>query len=187
MNLLDIIIIVTMIFLLVKGIFRGFIREIASLAGIILGIWLANHFQPEMTDFLRTYLPTSQYLPLISFAIIFAFLLVLCNLIGWGLNIFFKKTFFGWVDKTLGGWLAITKGVILTYLIIVLLTFYLPTKTPLIAESKLAPLIIRSYQSMIRLISPDHYENWKKRILGDNEEMGAIIPEKIKETVKPDE
>jgi uncharacterized membrane protein required for colicin V production len=33
MNLLDIIIIVTMIFLLVKGVFRGFIREIASLAG----------------------------------------------------------------------------------------------------------------------------------------------------------
>jgi membrane protein required for colicin V production len=187
MNLLDIIIIVTMIFLLVKGIFRGFIREIASLTGIILGIWLANHFQPQMTHFLRTYLPTSQYLPLMSFAIIFAFFLVLCNLLGWGLNIFFKKTFFGWVDKTLGGWLAVTKGVILTYLVIVLLTFYLPAKTPLIAESKLAPFIIKSYQSMIRLISPGHYENWKKRILGEKKEMGEIIPGPPEETVKPDE
>ncbi|MBL7175869.1 MAG: CvpA family protein [Desulfobacteraceae bacterium] len=187
MNLLDIIIIVTMIFFVVKGIFRGFIREVASLAGIILGIWLANHFQPQMTDFLKAYLPNSQYLPVMSFAIIFAFILILCNFLGWVLNLFFKKTFFGWVDKTLGGWLAITKGVILTYLIIVLLTFYVPTKTPLIAESKLAPLIIKSYQSMIRLISPDHYENWKKRILGKKKEMGEIIPEKIKEIVKTDE
>lgn len=187
MNLLDIIIIVTMIFFVVKGIFRGFIREVASLAGIILGIWLANHFQPQMTDFLKTYLPNSQYLPVMSFAIIFAFILILCNLLGWVLNLFFRKTFLGWVDKTLGGWLAITKGVILTYLIIVLLTFYVPAKTPLIAESKLAPLIIKSYQSMIRLISPDHYENWKKRILGKKKEMGEIIPEKIKEIVKTDE
>lgn len=83
--------------------------------------------------------------------------------------------------------MAITKGVILAYLIIVLLTFYVPAKTPLIAESKLAPVIIKSYQSMIRLISPDHYEKWKKRILGKKKEMGEIIPEKIKEIVKTDE
>ena len=72
-------------------------------------------------------------------------------------------------------------------MILVLLTFYLPAKTPLIAESKLAPLVIESYQSMIRLISPDHYENWKKRILGEKKEIGDVIPEKIKEIVKTDE
>jgi len=187
MNLLDIVIIVPMIFLIVKGIIRGFIREIASLAGVILGIWLANLFQPQMTDFLKSYLPSNQFLPLISFAVIFASILVLCNIFGWILKLLFKKAFLGWLDRTLGAGLAIIKGVIITYLVIVVLTFFIPAKTPLIAQSKLAPLIIKSYQSMISLISPDQYKNWKKKILGEKKGKGKTISEKIKELVKKDE
>ncbi|MBW2609562.1 MAG: CvpA family protein [Deltaproteobacteria bacterium] len=187
MNLLDYIIIITMVYLIVKGIFRGLIREIASLAGIILGIWLANLFQPQMTDLLSPYLPSVRYLPLISFAAIFAAILILCNILGWGLKLLFKKLFLGWVDRTLGACLAIAKGVIITYLIIVMLTFFLPSKTPLIAASTLAPLIIRSYQSMISLISPNHYKNWKRKIMGKQKEIGKIMSDKIKDIVKKDE
>ena len=181
MNLLDIIIIVTMIFLIVKGILRGFIREIASLAGVILGILLANHFQPQMTDYLKPHLPSTPFLPLISFAVLFAAVLILCNILGWAFHLFFKKIFLGWVDKTLGAGLAITKGVIITYLVIILLTFFVPASTPLIAKSRLAPWIKVSYQSMIRLISPGHYQNWKKKFMGKKKEMGEIVSEKIKD------
>ena len=69
-------------------------------------------------------------------------ILVLCNVLGWALKLFFSKVFLGWLDRTLGAGLAVLKGVILTYLVIVLLTFFLPARTPLIAESKLTPLII---------------------------------------------
>ena len=57
MNVLDIIIIATMIFFVVKGVLRGFIREVASLSGIILGIWLANEYHPYMTTYLKPHLP----------------------------------------------------------------------------------------------------------------------------------
>ena len=187
MNLLDYIIIITMIYLIVKGILRGFIREIASLMGIILGIWLANLFQPQMTDLLKSYLPFARYLPLISFAIIFAAVLISCNILGWALKLLFKKILLGWVDRSLGALLAVAKGVIITYLIIVMLTFFLPAKTPLIAGSELAPWIIKSYQSMISLISPDHYQNWKRKIMGEKKKMGGIMSEKIKDIVKKDE
>jgi len=187
MNLLDYIIIITMVYLIVKGIFRGFIREIASLAGIILGIWIANLFQPQMTDLLRSYLPSVQYLPLISFAAIFAAVLILCNIIGWGLTLLFKKLFLGWVNRFLGACLAIAKGVIITYLVIVMLTFFLPSKTPLIAGSTLAPLIIGSYQSIISLVSPNHYQNWKRKIVGKQKEIGKIMSDKIKDIVRKNE
>jgi len=59
----------------------------------------------------------------------------------------------------------VVKGVIITYLVIVILTFFLPTQTPLIAQSKTAPWIISSYQTMTRLIAPDHYEEWRKRLM----------------------
>ena len=180
MNLLDIIIIVTMVYFALRGVWRGFFREIASLLGIVVGIWLANSYQPQMTEYLKSYLPPTQFLPLISFAAIFTLILVACNLLGSMLKHLFKKVFLGWLDRILGAGLAIAKGVILTYLAIVLLTFFLPGQTPLVAKSRLSPLIIRSYQSMIQVVSPDHYRRWKKKFMGGKEEKVKTITEQTK-------
>lgn len=166
MNLLDIIILVIMVFFILKGMYRGPVREVASLAGVITGIWLANLFQPQMTNYLKPYLPPTQFLPLISFSAIFASVLFLSNLTGWVLKLLFMKAFLGWAGRTLGAGLAILKGVIIIHLLMILLTFFLPSRAPLIAKSKFAPLIIVSYQSMIRLISPDLYQKLKERISG---------------------
>jgi len=187
MNLLDMIIICTMIFFIVKGILRGFLREVASLAGVILGILLANHFQPRMTEVLKAYLPVSDFLPIVSFALLFGAILVLCNLAGYGLSLLFQKVFLGWVDRTLGTGFAVVKGVIITYLVIVILTFFLPTQAPLIAQSKTAPWIISSYQTMTRLIAPDHYEKWRKRLMGIKDGAVQAKPEKSKDAPKKDE
>ncbi|MGD8228655.1 MAG: CvpA family protein [Desulfobacteraceae bacterium] len=187
MNLLDIVIISGMIFLIMKGLLHGFIRELASLAGVVLGVVLGNHFQPQMTAYLKSYLPHTTYLPLISFGVLFASILIFCNLLGYLFKALFEKSFLGWLDKTLGVWLAMTKGVIVIYLVIVLFTFFLPARTPLIANSRLAPWIIVSYQSMIRLISPEHYEKWKKKILGDGKEGGEIVSENLNDMTKKNE
>ena len=181
MNLLDLIIVATMIFLIVRGIFRGFFREIGSLAGVILGIWLANVYQPQMTEYLKTYLPSAKFLPIISFAVIFAIVLVLCNVAGWALKMLLKKVLLGWADRTLGAGFAVLKGIIITYLVIVLLTFFVPSKAPLIARSILAPLIVSSYQSMVSIISPGSYQKWKRKFLGHAKKIGAVVPEKNRE------
>ncbi len=186
MNLLDIIIIATLVFLILKGILRGFIREIVSLGGVVLGIWLAKLFEPQMTDHLKSYLPFFDSLPLISFAIIFISVLIVSNVLGWFIKLSFKQLHFGLADRTFGAALAAVKGVIIVYLAIVLITFFAPAKTPLIAESKLAPLINVSYQSMIRIISPDHYEKWKKKVMEKKKEMGEIMSEKIEDLTEKD-
>ena len=89
-----------------------------------------------------------------------------------------KRLLFGWADRGLGVALAILKGIILTYLGIVLLTVFMPSKAPLMAKSKLAPLIISSYQSMFSLTSPGSYEKWKQKILGEKKEKGSAVPKK---------
>jgi membrane protein required for colicin V production len=187
MNMLDIFIVCTMIFLLVQGILRGFLREVASLAGVVLGILLGSHFQAQVTESLRAHVPYSSYLPLVSFALIFALVLIVCNVIGFILSHVFRKAFLGWVDKGLGVWLALTKGVIVTYLIIVLLTFFLPAKAPLVAQSRLGPWVIVSYQSMIRFISPERYEKWKGWVLGKEEKGGGTASERGKDLKKKNE
>ena len=187
MNILDIFIVCTLVFLLVQGILRGFLREVASLAGVVLGILLGSHFQPQMTAGLKAHVPDSSYLPVVSFALIFALVLIICYVFVFALSFFFRKAFLGWVDRALGVWLALTKGVIVTYLIIVLLTFFLPAKAPLVAQSRLAPWVIVSYQSMIRFISPERYDKWKTWILGKEEKGNPSASEQGKDLKKKNE
>jgi len=178
MNLLDYIIIILMVFLIIRGVMRGFIREIFSLAGIVLGIWLAVLFQPQATEFIRPYLPDGKYLPLLSVVGLFAVIFITFNIAGWAVGLLFKKAFLGWFDRILGACFAVVKGIVIIYVAMVFLTFFVPEKTPLIAGSRLTPLIIRSYQSMVHLISPDYYRNLQKKILGGEEKTAGATTKK---------
>jgi membrane protein required for colicin V production len=182
MNTLDMLIIGTMIFFIVRGIWRGFFREIGSLAGVVLGIWLAGKLEPQMTLILRSYMPSVRFLPLVSFAAIFLLVLVGCNLVGWGLQALLDKAFLGWADRGLGAGLAVLKGIILTYLVIVLLTFFVPARTPLIARSKLAPFIVASYQSISEVVSKGAYTRWKSMWLSGQKKAKKVSSKPSQET-----
>jgi membrane protein required for colicin V production len=187
MNILDVVIVVVMAFLVVRGVMRGFFGEVASLAGIIFGIWLAVHYMTRVTEYLRPHLPHLAFLPVLSFASIFIGVLILCNLAGWGLRILFKKTALGWVDRTLGAGLAVIKGVVVAYLAIVILTVYLPPATPLIAQSKLAPVVTASFQAMKRAVSPRLFQEWTRRFRKTGPEEKTETPKAPEqETTAPD-
>jgi len=68
-------------------------------------------------------------------------------------------------------------------LVIIMLFFFLPARTPLIVTSKLAPSIITSYQAIVSLISPDFYEKWKKNIVGKKKKMDEVLSDKFKDIV----
>jgi membrane protein required for colicin V production len=181
MNLLDWIIIGVMGFFIIRGVFRGFVMETASLTGVILGIWMASLYQPEMTGRLKGYLPAGNLVPLIGFCITFALVFLVCNLAGWVFKILINRSRFGCLDRGMGAGLATLKGIVIIYFAAVLLTFYLPSKTPLIAQSRLTPLIVRSYQSIVSLISPGSYQRWKEKFTGAGKDIGRIVKEKVRD------
>lgn len=188
MHTLDYIIIGFLLFLAIRGIFRGFIREIFSLCGVIMGLWLGNHYQPWLTDILKRYLPLPQYMPLLSFILLFFAILIICNLLGWGLKLLVKNALVGWFDKSGGVALALSKGLLLTSLMLVVLTFFLPAdKTPFISKSILAPRIIKSYQRVTEAIAPDHFKNWKNKLIIEQKKPDSVKPNQTKPPVKKNE
>jgi len=177
MNILDYIILGLITFFVIKGVFRGVFREISSLAGIIFGIWIGNHYYPQMANLLKVYIPLEKSLPLISFFILFIVVVILFNLSGIFLHHLFKKLFITWLDRSLGLGLALIKGIIISYLLILLLAIYMPSTSRLLTESKAAPLVKMGFESMRSLISPDLYKAWKKRIFEESKKVGAVISE----------
>jgi membrane protein required for colicin V production len=184
MNVLDVIIIATILFFVIRGIFRGFIRELASLVGIVLGIVLGIRLLPQVADFLGFYLPKAFPLSEIGFAVIFFAILIFCNILGIIVRFLFVRFFLGWFDKGLGAVLAVFKGVIIIYLAMVFITFRVPSKAPLIAQSQLAPQIIASYQLFTRLVSPKQYKKWQDWMTRKGEEIGDSLSEKTKDAVE---
>ena len=185
MNPLDLAIIATMIFLIIRGLMRGFFSEIGSIAGVILGIVFAHIYHPAVTEYIRAYLPNFRFLPFVSIAVIFTIVLILCNIGGLALKYLFQKTLFGWADRTLGVGLAFIKGIIITYFALVLITFLVPATSPLIAKSTLSPVVVSSYQAMVSVISPGSYERLKKRLLKESKDWQG--PEKGEKKGSPTE
>ena len=174
MNAIDIGIIVITIFFVVRGIFRGFFKEIGSISGLILGIWVANSCYHILVEYITSYVDIAwrNALSVICFALIFIIVMVVCVLIGWALQRFAKAVFFGWLDRSLGATLALVKSVLISYLIILAVTFFLPAQQPIIVQSKLAPVIISLYQSGSDMIPRETYEKWKNRFFGILSQIG---------------
>ena len=72
MNLFDIIIMVVLILFALKGLVRGLVNEASSLAGLVLGGWLAYRYYPVLADPVRTVLHVPAHI-----AAFLAFILLL--------------------------------------------------------------------------------------------------------------
>ncbi|MCK9339460.1 MAG: CvpA family protein [Bacteroidales bacterium] len=78
MNFLDFLIILPLLWFGYKGFKNGLIKELFSLAALILGIYITYKF----SDFITSILPPSEYAPMIAFIIIFIGVLIGVNLVG---------------------------------------------------------------------------------------------------------
>jgi len=82
MNWLDILLLIVLGAAAWKGFRRGFIIELASLVGLVLGIWAGIHLSERVVDALGLEVKSAA----LAFLITFALVLVLVVLIGHGLT-----------------------------------------------------------------------------------------------------
>jgi membrane protein required for colicin V production len=110
MNNLDLIILIPIILGFVFGLFKGLIKELASLAAIVLGIYGAKLFAPLFSGFLirslsfspKTALPLAYFF---LFVIIAVTLLIFAKMI----DKMFDSIALGGLNKLLGGFFAALK------------------------------------------------------------------------------
>ena len=110
MNNLDLIILIPIILGFIFGLFKGLVKELASLAAIVLGIYGAKLFAPMFSGFLirslsfspKTALPLAYFF---LFVIIAFTLLVLAKM----LDKIFDSIYLGGLNKLFGGVFAALK------------------------------------------------------------------------------
>jgi len=141
MNWLDAVIVVVLILSLVTGFINGLVKEVASLAALILGIWGAIRFSSFTAGKLYDYFDmTGRYVGVIAFLITFALIVVLIHFIGILADKVVNAASLGFINRILGIVFGLLKAVLIMSVFFVVLNAldarrsFLPKKT--IEESK---------------------------------------------------
>lgn len=119
MNYLDLIIIIPVVLFFIRGISRGFIMELASLAGLVIGILAAYYFSGYVQDFLKDYFTwKEQTVKIAAYIIIFLFFYLIVYLIGKTIEKSIDMLAMGWLNKMLGAIIGLAKGIVLVCIIL---------------------------------------------------------------------
>lgn len=168
MNTFDIIIAVFLVFGFVRGLFNGLFVEVASLVGLIAGVFGAIHFSPFVGQFLANYISLEeQYLTIVSFLITLMIIVVVIALLGKLLTKIADFAALGMLNKLLGGVFGALKlGLILS---LVLLVFSkLNDTVPFVSEKQQEESVL--YEP-IKNLAPTLFPNFLKVIEEETEDF----------------
>jgi membrane protein required for colicin V production len=152
MNPFDILVIIIMGFCVVRGLFRGLIKEVSSIVGVLAGFYAAYTYYPLMGSFLKRWISDPSYLNILGFLIIFCLVLIIVSILGVIIKYLMKIAFLGWVDRICGVGFGAIKGVLIVSVILMMLTAFLPKDTPLLRGSRLAPQIMMVAENMAKVV-----------------------------------
>ncbi len=122
MGLIDIGILAILVFFLLKGIFRGLLKEVCSLLGLVLGGAFAFTFHLPLAQLLQNSFDLPSRLCVWgAFLAIFLAVVILFAVIGFVLNRFVKIVFLGGFNRLAGALFGLVQGVVILSIILLAL------------------------------------------------------------------
>jgi len=141
MNALDVAFLGILGVSLLYSTWKGFVRDVFSLVGMLGGFVIAARFYPVAAAWVKPWVSTPWAASLLGCAAIFVVSFLAISMLGRMVWRSLRILRLGWVDRVAGFGFGLLKGVLLCAGLLVVLDAFLPPKTPLLAESSLAPSV----------------------------------------------
>ncbi|HZK09039.1 MAG TPA: CvpA family protein [Bacteroidales bacterium] len=120
-NYLDLVLALPIVLLAIMGFRKGLIKELASLAALILGIYLAVMFSDIVAGWLIKYVEIShRWIFIIAFILTFVAVVLLVSLLGRALDKIASLALMGIINRVLGLLFGIFKGIFIMSVFILL-------------------------------------------------------------------
>lgn len=137
MNYIDIIILVVLGISMVSGFINGLVKEVATLAALILGIWGAIRFSSFTAEKLYDYFDmTGKYVGIVSFLVTFAIIAIIIHFIGILVDKLMEAVSLGFINKLLGIVFSLFKSVLIMSIIFVVLNA-IDARRPFLPKEKI--------------------------------------------------
>lgn len=131
MNLLDFLIVIPLFYFSYRGFVNGIIKEVLSIAGIILGVFLTFEYMDNMSALVRPFFDEdASYIPFISGAILFIGTVGAVQLAAYLAKKFLETIKLNFINRLAGMVFGFLKsGIMVSALLLILAGFNLPSDT----------------------------------------------------------
>lgn len=138
MNILDIIFAVIAGFFFLRGLFRGLVVEVAAIAGLVGGFFLANNYYAEAAPYVAKVISDSSWIGVVSYLTILIGVVLITSLIATGLDKLLDSSPAAWLNHAGGGLIGAAKGLLLCCILLTAMVRFMPW-ADFLRESTVAP------------------------------------------------
>ena len=164
MNPFDILIVTILAYGLIRGIFRGLVREISSIVGVLGGFYAAYTYYPHVAKLISPWISNSAYLNILSYLVIFSIVVIIVGVLAVIIKYLLNIAYLGWVDRVSGALFGVLKGSLVICVLFIVLTAFLPKGAPIIKNATLSPYVATVSEVMAKVLSKDMKANFKSKI-----------------------
>ncbi len=164
MNPLDVVIIIILGYGLIRGIFRGMVKEISSIVGVFAGFYAAYSYYPLVSEIMEDWITNVPFLNILSFMLIFCVIFFIISILGVIIKYLMNVASLGWMDRLLGASLGFGKAILIVSIILVALTAFLPKGAPIIKTSLLSPHVSVISEKLAQVISVEMKQSYTAKL-----------------------
>jgi membrane protein required for colicin V production len=166
MNYFDIVSLSILSYSVIRGAFRGIIREISAIIGVIAGFYCSYTYYELAAQKLAHYITTPAYTGVAGFLLVFSVVFGVINLLGTGIRYIMDIAMLGWADRLTGAVFGGIKAIMITSVILIALTRFLPSDSPTLTGSKTAPYITSLSEAMIMIVPKEFKAEFRNKLSG---------------------
>ena len=156
MNWLDIVILVIVALSVFTGLKNGLIKTAFSLAGLIIGIFLAGNYYLDLAEVL-SFIPNESLAQVLAFIIILSLVSVVASLLAMILKKVAHAVMLGWVDRLGGAGIGFVLGAISVAALLTLWIKFTSSPPDAVTDSALASVLLDKFPVVLSML-PDEFD-----------------------------
>jgi membrane protein required for colicin V production len=156
MNTIDVVILIFILFFTIRGLFRGFILELSTLIGLVIGYLAGITYLGFLSGLMQSIMPDApvSVLNIISFSVIFIVINILLKIAANLVTKTLKFAMLGWLNRLLGAVFGLTKSILILSILVFLISL-IPWSENLLTNAEAGDSVLFP---LLRLLGPELYE-----------------------------
>ncbi|MBO4300226.1 MAG: CvpA family protein [Desulfovibrio sp.] len=152
-DIFDLVIVLLLTLFTARGFINGFVGEVASLASLLGGFWVAHHYHAMLAPHL-TFISEPGWRIILAYICLFFWVVIGVAIVARLLQKILSFTFVSWADKIVGGMLGFAKGVVLCSLVLLVLQRFF-SDAPFMQQSRVMPYFNALMKQVHGWLPPD--------------------------------
>ena len=168
MQLIDILLALPLLFFIYKGWKKGLVREVATLVGLLAGIWACVHLSQQVAEWLNL---DSENAILVAFIVTFIAVLVLTYMLGRCVEGLLKAAKLSLLNRLAGALLGTVKALCILAVLLNYVVMFDKQEVVIKPEVKESSLLYKPVYSVgnrltasLKQFIDDHKEEWKEAV-----------------------